>query len=160
MVQERNGNIKHITLGIDPDSDKIGVATYNTATKQVKTYSLKFFELYDTLLNLKEEINIVKIEAGWLNKKSNFHFVKSPRIAENIANKVGRNAEVGRKIVEMCIHLNIPYQTIKPFGKIWKTKTGKISHNELTILLNQKGLWIGKNKTNQDQRDAILIAII
>lgn len=160
MVQERNGNIKHITLGIDPDSDKIGVATYNTTTKEVKTYSLKFFELYDTLLKLKEDINTVKIEAGWLNKKSNFHFAKSPHIAENIANKVGRNAEVGRKIVEMCIYLNIPYQTIKPFGKIWKTKSGKISHNELTMLLKQKGLWIGKDKTNQDQRDAILIAII
>lgn len=148
------------TIGIDPDSSKIGVAILDTDTQELQVQSLPFFQLFDLLSNLKDQIKIVKIEAGWLNKKANFHLAKTKAIAEKIGNDVGRNAETGRKIIEMCEYLNLPHQTIKPLQKKWKTPTGKISHLLLKELLALKGIKFNKPKTNQDERDAILIAFL
>lgn len=147
-------------IGIDPDSNKSGVAILNNNTKELQILSLTFFGLFDILSSTKNETLTIKIEAGWLNKKPNYHLSKSKAIAGKIGNDVGRNAETGRKIIEMCEYLNVPYKVVKPLKKIWKTPTGKISHQQLVNLLKQKNITLKNNKTNQDQRDAILIALL
>jgi len=107
-----------IFIGIDPDVDKSGVACWRQSDKKLFVFLLPFFGLYkqlETISNNKQEA-IVFIEAGWLNKKSNFHgrIGQSKNVGERIAKNVGANHETGRKIVEMCEYLNLPYELVVP----------------------------------------------
>jgi len=62
-----------LILGIDGDKDKSGCAIYNKETKELKYTTFKFFDLQRWLIENKDEIIQVKIEASWLISKSNFH---------------------------------------------------------------------------------------
>lgn len=135
-------------VGIDPDIKGSGFALYNMADRTFQEISnLSFFQLYDKLNECSEIVALVRIEAGWLNAKSNFHTKpgQTKEAGEKIAAYVGANAETGRKIAEMCKHLNIPYELVKPLGtkcidqKIFKSITGY------------------KKRTNQDSRDAAML---
>ncbi len=154
-----------IVIGIDPDSDRSGVASLITATKTLNTVCLTFAETLDYLRNAKEQAQqvnrslMVVIEAGWLNK-THWHvdYRDSARVAAAKGNAVGRNHETGRKLVEMCQHWNIPVVTVKPLSlrsggmQFWKGRDGKITAPELAALTGYKG------RTNQEARDAALIA--
>lgn len=109
-------------IGIDPDVDKSGIAAWIDKKKYLKIESMSFFDIYEGLRLLKEEqIEIkVRIEAGWLNQKSNFHNRpgQSKRVGERIAKNVGSNHQVGKLIGEMCEHLGIEYEFVKPMGKV------------------------------------------
>ena len=76
-----------------------------------------------------------------------------------IGNHTGRNHEVGRKIVEMCRHYGIEVVEQPPLRKMWKGRDGKITHEELQHLaiITDKTNHI-TNKTNQETRDAALLA--
>lgn len=134
-------------IGIDPDREKSGFAVFNTQQNILEINSHSFFELFKLLEAKKESISLIRIEAGWLNKKSNFHNRpgQSKEVGEKIANSVGANAETGKKICEMCEYLEIPYETVKPLGtksidsKLFKKITGYTK------------------RTNQDQRDAAML---
>jgi hypothetical protein len=105
-----------IYIGIDPDVEKSGIAMWFPDDKKLQLNLYKFFELFDffrTLNALKVEFKVI-IEAGWLNEKSNYHGAKNRQYGENIAKKVGRNHETGKKIAEMCEYLGIEYQLYKP----------------------------------------------
>jgi hypothetical protein len=139
-------------IGIDPDVDKSGVAV--KANRTIDLYTFKFFQLFDFLKNNREKITLVRVEASWLikhnwNKKLN----GSAAINARIGNNAGSNHETGRKIVEMCEYLQIPYQEVKPLKKLWKGKDGKITHDELA-----KFIPVPK-RTNQEQRDACLLIL-
>lgn len=150
-----------MVIGIDPDTDKNGVAVFDAQAGTIELLSLRFFELYDYLNERIENIESVKIEGGWLNAKSNFRAAKSQSIGERMAKNVGANHEAGRKIVEMCEYLCLSHNIVKPLKKIWKTDSGKISHDELLRVLKPMGISLLHKKTsNQEQRDAALIAII
>lgn len=110
-------------VGIDPDTKESGVAVWSKKTKTIVTYSaMSFFELYDFLTENKDIIELVRIEAGWLNKKSNFHgnAYQTKRAGERIAKNVGSNHETGRKIVEMCDYLKLNHSEVLPLGKLNK----------------------------------------
>jgi hypothetical protein len=139
-------------IGIDPDVDKSGVAV--KANRTIDLYTFKFFQLFDFLMNNREKIALVRVEASWLikhnwNKKLN----GSAAINARIGNNAGSNHETGRKIIEMCEYLQIPYQEVKPLKKLWKGKDGKITHDELA-----KFIPVPK-RTNQEQRDACLLIL-
>lgn len=152
--------MNNITIGIDPDTDKNGVCVFDKELKKIELSTLTFFQLFDYLKFAKESIFVVKIEAGWKNVKKNFHGAKNTFTAAKIGANVGANHEAGKKIVEMCEHLNIKYKEIKPLKKIWKSPTGKISHNELQSLLKFRGIPEIIGRTNQESRDAALICLI
>ena len=142
-------------IGIDPDTDKSGVALFNVKSKMVTgLYNKTFFELFGYLSDGKETDGVgieVVIEAGWLNAKSNFHGAFGGA-AERIGAKVGANHETGKKIAEMCEYLNIPYRLVKPLSlKVWGGK--KINHAQFVQLTG----WVGR--TNQEQRDAAMLVI-
>jgi hypothetical protein len=107
---------KKIIIGIDPDTDKSGVAALLIGTKQLELETMKFFDLFKYLALHKDNIKEVVVEAGWLNKKSNFHI--NPRqtkeAGERISKNVGANHETGRKIVEMCDFIKIPFRLYVP----------------------------------------------
>lgn len=147
-----------LIIGIDPDIYKNGVCTWDRQNKTVELQTLTFFQLFEYLQEMKDHIKLVKIEAGWKNKKSNFHEAKNIETASRIGKNVGANHETGKKIVEMCQHLRIPFREIKPLKKIWKSKDGKISHEELQKQIRFRGLPELTARTNQEQRDAALIS--
>jgi hypothetical protein len=96
---------------------------------------------------------IVIVEAGWLNH-SNWHTNKhdNVRTASMKGAAIGRNHEIGRKIIEVCEYHKIDVLPVRPLRKIWKGTNGKITQDELEQITGIKG------KTNQDGRDAALLA--
>lgn len=167
-----NVPIQHISLrkpdiivSIDPDSILNGICTLTLRTRAIKTQSLSFPETLDYLQYIKRQAEvtnatyIILVEAGWLNT-GNWHLTKAESLARAAAkgNSVGRNHETGRKLIEMCTHWQMPHEEIKPLilrirgRNIWKGKDGKITHEELAAFTGIKG------RTNQEERDAALIA--
>jgi len=135
-------------IGIDPDTNKSGFAVYNADSKRLTLVkSLKFPELINELERWEYRIIKVRIEAGWLNAKSNFHSSagQTKAAGERIAKNVGRNQEVGKKIAEMCDYMGIEYELIKPIG------TKNIDSKTFAKITG----WVGS--TNQDSRDAAML---
>lgn len=142
-------------IGIDPDVERSGVAILDLPSRSLHLFSLSFAMLVGRLFWFKaqtENITIV-IEAGWLNH-SNWHITQYDSKGQACAKgyHVGRNHEVGIKLVEIARYLG--YQTIeqRPLRKFWKGTNGKITQDELFQLTGYKG------RTNQDARDAALLA--
>ena len=165
-------------IGIDPDCDASGMAVIHVNKNKITYGSFKFPNLIEFLKfeYTNEKVKIV-IEAGWLNKKSNFRpnfgkkvnsdssykeikdsYESSQRISDRISAKVGANHETGKKIVEMLEYYGFTVQLIKPLPKRWKGTNGKITHEELNDILKRNGFEELK-RTNQDVRDSVLIAL-
>lgn len=156
-----------IVIGIDPDSDKNGVAILERQSRKIETSAMTFADTLDYIRYIHRQARVtgktmrVVIEAGWLNK-THWHvgYNDSRQQAAAKGNAVGRNHETGRKIAEMCEHWEIPYELIKPLPlriggvNLWRGKDGKITAEELA------GVTGLKVRTNQEARDACLIAWI
>jgi len=149
-----------IIIAIDPDVEWSGVATLQPDIRDLETTNLSFPLLLDYLqdvrINAKENKKtiLVVVEAGHLIK-SNWHLTKydSKQSAASKGSDAGRNNETGRKIVEMCKHYGLKVTEQVPLRKYWKGPNGKISHEELKRFSTLK-----KKRTNQEERDAALIA--
>jgi hypothetical protein len=148
-----------IIIAIDPDVKKSGIAFLDPMNKTLEVTVLTFPQLIDYLLFAKkksEEHNdpfMVIVEAGWLNS-SNWHTNKNDnvRTASIKGAAIGRNHEIGRKIVEFCEYHKIDVLPVRPLRKIWKGTGGKITQDELEQITGIT------TKTNQDGRDAALLA--
>lgn len=145
-----------VFVGIDPDCDKSGVAVVHRSTRDIDVCKERFFEISEHLERLLEYNGkvVVVIEGGWLNQ-GNWHIKNcriSPAKAAAIGRHVGMNHQTGILITQMCDELQIPYKVVKPLAKHWAGPDGKIRAEELKY-------FTGYNKrTNQDERDAILLA--
>ena len=132
-----------VYIGIDPDSKKSGYAIWDSKKSTLIEYGqLAFFELFTTLQAYKAATVI--IEAGWMNNKSNWHNNnQGVHVASRIGKNVGANHQTGVLIVDMCEHLGIRYELVKP-------STSKIQAKMFTSIT-------GIKRTNQDIRDAIML---
>jgi len=145
-----------IVIGIDPDIQESGYASYHNKDKRFTVGNMPFPALLDTLKVGKKIADqngltmLVCIEASWLERKSNHHGSKNIHTASKIGKNVGANHQTGRLIQEMCLHYGIEVQLVKPFRLVWKN--GKISAAEF-----KKHTGYSK-RCNQDARDAGLIA--
>jgi sulfur carrier protein ThiS len=131
-------------IGIDPDVTKSGVAYKNGKT--VELYNYSFFDLFDYLKSLKlnNEKLIIYVECGFLNK-SNWHTTNgSNAINAQIGQRTGANHETAKKIVEMCVYLELKYFEIKPT----KSKVNADFFKQITKI---------DKRTNQEQRDAYML---
>jgi hypothetical protein len=88
----------------------------------------------------------IYIEAGWLNKKSNYHPAQGPKVREAIARNVGENHAVGKLLVEYCEHEGVEFEAVKPYASKIDSKTFKRISG-----------WQGR--TNQEKRDAAMLVI-
>lgn len=153
-------------IGIDPDSDRSGVALLVRADASLVLQTLPFPELLDYVKGVNDRARMIEnktllvvVEAGWLNDTANYHGYHRDRRGEKIARDVGRNQETGRKILEMCRHWGVNCSEVAPLplriGKLqlWKGKDGKITHEEFSALTG-----FARARTNQEERDAALIA--
>lgn len=148
-----------LTIGIDPDVNKSGIAVFHP-DKKLAMSNLSFFELQDYFVFHRDNIHVVKVEAGYLNLKSNWHNGNNIRTAARVGKNVGACNEVAKKIVEMCNHYHIPVKEIKPLPKIWKGHDRKITDAELKYQLKSRGIAHVNGRTNQEMRDAALICLL
>ena len=157
MIEFPSHQKPDVIIAIDPDVTKSGVCTLQPKTRDLKFDALDFpnvLELIRTTKDLTEPGKlVVVVEAGWMNK-SNWHLLQydSKAQAARKGYDVGRNHETGHKIVEVCKALGIRVVEHIPLVKRWRGKDGKITHEELAYFTG-----ITK-RTNQDERDAILLA--
>lgn len=146
-------------VGIDPDCEKSGVAMIDKINNKMSLGSYTFVELIRYLRDLKKAFDgirswVVVVEAGYLETKTQHHyFGDNPRIAARVGQKVGRNHETARKLIEVCRALEIPVEERAPLRKIWgKNHNGKISAEEFGSITGYT------KRTSQDVRDAALLA--
>lgn len=151
----------NIIVGIDPDIDKSGYAVLKYDERKVTTIeALGFFQLQSYLTALADRARnldvslVVVVEASWMIS-GNWHVNQFDRRNRAAAKgyDVGRNHQVGQLIVEMCKVNNIPVVEHIPLRKCWSGKDRKITHEELTQFCP-----VDKTRTNQEMRDAALLA--
>lgn len=146
-------------IGIDPDVDKSGVAFLQAATRKLEVAVLNFSALMDyfdhvvATKNKSGESVIVVVESSWM-MKSNWHlkFGSRKEYAAATGYKVGQNHQTGKLICEMARAKGLEVLEHAPLRKCWKGKDGKITHEELASFTGIMG------RTNQDARDAVLLA--
>lgn len=157
MKEESKEKVR-VVIGIDPDVDGSGVGVVDLVTKEVSKTQLRLPELVDFLRS--QESVMVFVEAGWKNK-GNYHLQnKGQWHASKIGEGVGRNHEVSMLIGEFCEYYHIPYRHVKPLSKCYRGRDGKITHEELKELVEDRGFRLVPRQTNQETRDAIRIAVV
>lgn len=156
-----------IIIGIDPDCDRSGVAVLDTFHASMELFSYHFSELMEFLPIWKEragakgESLLVVVEASWMTR-ANWHGKSGDnrRQASSKGYDVGRNHETGRKIVEMAKeHYGLEVKCRRPLRKCWSGRDGKITHGELMSLLEGSRVTCARKVTNQEERDAALLAL-
>lgn len=151
--------MERIIIAIDPDTERSGVATLIDSEINAESFTFpKVVEYVKCSKDIADGQGVkfeVYVEAGWLNAKPNFHS-KHGRVGEKIASAVGANWQTGKLIIETLEFYGINAVPVKPYRKIWRGPDGKITHDELASI---QGVTLIKNRTNQDERDAALIAI-
>ena len=154
-------------IGIDPDCDRSGAAVLDIPGRRMEVYSWRFPELMEFLPLRKREAGaegrrlLVVVEASWMTE-TNWHGrpMDSRKVSSKKGYDVGRNHEAGRKIVEMAKdHYGLAVKCRHPLRKCWSGRDGKITHGEVVSLLAGSGVAFGKSRTNQEERDAILLAL-
>lgn len=158
-----------IIIAIDPDVDGSGVAILNPEERILRIEQFTLPVLVDYLRTVKPLYDrdgidyVVVVEASW-KIRGNWHleYNDSRNRAAAKGQRVGRNHEIGRQIVEFCKHLDVPYEEKLPLVKCWAGKDGKITHEELMMLIDGMSVSItnmsGK-MTNQEKLDAALLAL-
>ena len=135
-------------IGIDPDVTKSGFAVWHKPLKRFPSIeALTLPEMLDELHSLRDNIAIVVVEAGFLNK-GNRHTFKGQSVAAaaKTGENVGRNHQRGMDIVEILEWMKIPYRLQKPSTKnSWK--------NDEKIFQKMTGVKGG----NPEKRDAAML---
>jgi len=148
-----------VIIAIDPDVEKSGVALLEVETRKLEVSSYTFQQLFDYLTFIKEENEkhnkkiVVVVEASWTTTH-NYHLSGKHTLASasKTGYNIGRNHQQGMVICEMAKHYGFEVIEHAPLRKCWKGKDGKITHEELASFTGLIG------KTNQDSRDAALLA--
>lgn len=146
-------------IGIDPDTDKSGIAQVRVAGREVELFSASFPELLDYLQRMRQKeltegVKVMAVvEASW-HISTNWHTkrAESVRTAARKGKDAGRCHEVGRKIVECARYYGLEVVEQLPLKKVWKGPDGKITDEEIKVFIPIKG------RTNQETRDAALLA--
>lgn len=149
-----------IIIGIDPDVGQSGIGRLDVLERKCTATHLPFPLLIDYIKDIQEVANLKKrelvvyVEASWLISH-NWHigWKDTKAVAAKKGQEVGRMHETGRKIMEMLEHYGINVQEQHPLKKVWNGKDGKITHEELTSICRWE-----KKRSNQEERDAMLIA--
>ncbi len=127
-----------LRIGIDPDLSKSGVAVikHNRFNKQevVALSTAPFFTVLNAMKSFSEIYGAeIVLEAGWLNKKSNYHVANKKGVAYSavisgrIGKNVGENHAVGKLMEEWCVINKIAHKLYVPKrgSKKWDAKLFK-----------------------------------
>lgn len=136
-------------IGIDPDTDKSGVATMENG-KYVTLECLTLSELIDLFQKHSKDKNTVFVVEDVLAHKPTFRRGDhSQAVRNNISQKVGMVKASCKMIVSMLEQYQCNYEMCRPLkGFAKKAKTNAEFFNRITG-------WTGK--TNSDKRDAAML---
>lgn len=166
---------KEFIIGIDPDKEKSGLAALDITDgkKLLLLETFEFPELIEYCLALNDQVaNYIAheheaslkvfIEASWISS-SIWHLsnTDNPRVAAKKGYCVAENHQTGKLIARMLERGGVEVHQRKPFLKVWKRENRKISHDELMRELEAYDitLYPPKKRSNQEERDAALMAI-
>jgi hypothetical protein len=137
---------KDLYIGIDPDTDRSGVAVWDARQKMLVLKTLTFVQLFELLNDNQDRIILVRIEAGWLNRKSNWHhrYGQTKTEGEAIARKVGMNQATGIHLCQFCVYFGLLYEEVRPTAH-------KLNAKMFRAITKYEG------RTNQEQRDAAML---
>lgn len=160
--RKKNG----LFIGIDPDTVKSGVGVVRIGedgSVTVECCTLALPELVDRLRTYASSaqggVHIV-IEAGWLNAGNwHLHPRDSRQMAAAKGRQAGRNHQLGLDLCSLLDHHDVPHSEVAPLCKCWRGPDRKITHEELhTIIANGGGAGMPRRRSNQEERDALLLA--
>lgn len=146
-------------VGIDPDTEKSGVALYEVG-EDVTLEKMSFAEIVDAMTAWGQRGRVmVQVEKGW-SSKTFYHLSQGDKkeVAAKKGYEVGRNHQTGILIVEMGRSLGVDVKEINPLRKTWKGADRKITHEEFVDEMRKYGIGYDGRRENQDERDAALIA--
>ena len=135
---------KYLIVGIDPDISKSGVAFLHCHNKRIEYSCLTFVETLKFIRTNKEVIKRVYIEAGWFNKKASWHAAENMKVAASIGKRVGSNHATGQLLAQCIEDEQVKVILVRPTSK-------KLNAEEFK---KRTGI---KTRTNQDQRDSIML---
>lgn len=145
---------KRYYIGIDPDvDDGSGVAVLDKRTRDIEVMNLSLPEILDffrTDPRISDSFTVIEKSSytshNW-HRSGTDRFQANSKIGYNIA----RNHQLQTDIFEILSHMGVEIVEKAPLALIWKK--GKISHEEITRITGWK-----RKKSNQEQRDALLLA--
>ena len=147
-----------IIIAVDPDTEQSGVARLDVTERKSWAETLPFPVLIEYIrqvsrVNRGKRIAVV-VEASW-HQTHNWHLTRRDPlgIAAQKGSDEGRYHEAGKKIIEMLNYYGIEVIEKEPLRKIWKGTDRKITHTEITAITGWE-----KKRSNQDERDAMLLA--
>lgn len=161
-----------LIIGIDPDTEKSGVAIMSVQAHAFQLRSLALPELLDTVTSLIDDFEqpeeplslnkgtkaavIVEIDREHLH---NWHLAKrdTRNSAASKGFDQGRCFQTAAVISELLRSRGITVIEKAPLIKCWSGKDRKITHDEIFRLKDIHIITAGK--TNQEQRDALLLAL-
>lgn len=149
-----------IYIGIDPDTHLNGIGRLDMAGRKATATNLPFALTIDYVRDVikaahKEGQKVaVIVECSW-QEAHNWHlkFSDSKAVAAKKGYAVGAMHETGKKLVEMLENYGIEVSLQRPLVKCWAGADRKITHAEITDVCG----W-DKRRSNQEERDAMLIA--
>lgn len=148
-------------IGIDPDCDKSGVAVYKSADRRLTLYTLPYHELTLLLERYREQETLVIVE-DVVTSRANWHLSPqdSKRTAAAKGYGIGRCAQVGHHLLELLHYWHMPHILQTPLAKYWRGRDRKITAPEFRAVLQSQRITLTSGAvTNQEQRDAALLAI-
>lgn len=162
-----------LLVGIDPDTKASGWAVIDLSNRTVHLETLPFMDILALLTERRREV-----DDHYLDESYSYRFVVediwtvahnwhvSPRDNRLTISKkgyhIGRCSMVGQLIYEAIGAYFFPRIAQPPLRKVWRGADGKISHSELLELCEKLDLKLPPSKqkqTNQEERDALLLAI-
>ena len=131
--QSHNMPVTHYRIGIDPDLKRSGyclIEIIGGRQKLRKLCTMPFWELIEEIAAVNTYRNAdtkltVYLEAGWLNKTSNYHNAFNKSVAGKIGKNVGENHCVGKLIEEWCRRYEVSVVLYHPKGSKWDAKLFK-----------------------------------
>jgi len=146
-----------LSIGIDPDTVKSGVAVWN-GKEFIDLMALDFWSTIQWLLDNRQNIRLVKVEGGWLNE-SNWHLTyrnaktgkietAGPEKAASMGVDLGRNQQTGLLLVEFLEKFNFPFQVVRPLSNNWWAEDKQRKFNKITG-------WT--KRSNPEKRDAAML---
>lgn len=153
-----------IIIGIDPDSEASGYAVLDRRKRSIELWTFSMTELVRKLMVLAEKKApvLIVIEDVWTNS-ANWHIKQgqTPAAIAKTGYNLGMCARTGKVIYEFACALGLPTYVQRPLAKHWKSKDGKIRHDELVVHMSRLRVAPSHpfKSSNQEERDAALLAL-
>lgn len=149
-----------IIVGIDPDSEASGIAVINHATGDSLLITRPFWEL-ESLMHASDLWGALWVVENVWEATANWHVSRgsSPHRSAKIGYSMGRCATIGRLIYERLHLIGADVVARPPLRKVWRGAGGKVTHDEAIAFARSRGISVTKTRTNQEERDALLLAL-